>query len=146
MEKYIEALGTLNWTVILDGAKKEASRQVVEMTKWLEHQEEHNPEGLAALGVLPEAIRKAGKYRMKIYNRNKDLKAIDKKLEDESDPVVRGELQNKRGEYEAEQYMVTGRVLKIYSIVIANVSLTLHEDEQEDLYAESDEDLYKETE
>jgi hypothetical protein len=145
LQKYIEALETLNWTVILDGAKKEASRQVVEMTKWLDHQEEHNPEGLEALGVLPEAIRKAGKYRMKIYNRNKDLKAIDKKLETEEDPVVRVELQNKRGEYEAEQYMVTGRVLKIYTIVIANVSLTLYEDEQEDLYGELDDDVYGET-
>lgn len=145
MDKYIEALETLNWTVILDGAKKEASRQVVEMTKWLDHQEEHNPEGLEALGVLPEAIRKAGKYRMKIYNRNKDLKAIDKKLESEEDPVVLGELQNKRGEYEAEQYMVTGRILKIYTIVIANVSLTLYEDEQEDLYGEQDDDVYGET-
>jgi hypothetical protein len=115
------------------------------MTKWLDHQEEHNPEGLEALGVLPEAIRKAGKYRMKIYNRNKDLKAIDKKLETEEDPVVRVELQNKRGEYEAEQYMVTGRVLKIYTIVIANVSLTLYEDEQEDLYGELDDDVYGET-
>lgn len=145
MDKYIEALETLNWTVILEGAKKEASRQVVEMTKWLDHQEEHNPEGLAALGVLPEAIRRAGRYRTKIYNRNKDLKAIDKKLETEEDPVERGKLQDKRGDHEAEQYMVAGRVLKIYTIVIANVSLTLYDDEQDDLYAVQDDDVYGET-
>jgi hypothetical protein len=144
LQKFIESLETLSWPVILDGAKKEASRQVVEMTKWLEHQEANNPEGLDALGVLPDAIRKAGKYRSKLYNRNKDLKAVDKKLAEEVDPAEIAALQNKRGEYEAEQYMVCGRILKIYCIVIANVSLTIFEDEQEDLYGDADQDLYVE--
>lgn len=127
MQKFIEALETMNWNLVLDGAKKEASRQVVEMTKWLELQEKHNPEGLDTMGKLPDAIRKAAKYRTKIYNRNKDLKAIDKKLETETDPAVVGELQDKRGEYEAEQFMTVGRIFKIYMIVTANVSLVVFE-------------------
>jgi hypothetical protein len=142
LQKFIEALETMNWTLVLEGAKKEASRQVVEMTKWLDLQEEHNPEGIAALGLLPEGIRKAGKYRTKIYNRNKDLKAIDKRLEAETDPVVRGELQNKRGEYEAEQFMTVGRIFKIYMVVTANVTLTLYNDE--DRYTVgADDDVYE---
>jgi hypothetical protein len=121
----------MNWSLILEGAKKEASRQYTEMAKWLEHQEESNPEGLDAFGLLPDAIRKAKSYRTRIYNVNKEIKAIDKKLESVVDNAEKGKLQDSRANYEFDQYVAAGRILKIYCIVIANVSLTLH-DEQAD--------------
>lgn len=142
MKKYIEALETLNWSVILEGAKKEASRQYSEMAKWLEHQETNNAEGLSALGFIPEAIKKAKSYRGKIYNDGKVIRAVDKELMTATDPEEVKKLQDKRAKYEFHQWDSAGRVLKIYTLVISNVSLTMH-DELED-HRTPVEDMYEE--
>lgn len=132
MKKFIDALETLNWSVILEGAKKEASRQYSEMAKWLEHQEENNAEGLAAFGFIPSAIDKAKSYRGKIYNDGKVIKAVDKSLMTATDPDEIKKLQDKRAKYEFQQWECAGKVFKIYTLVISNVSLTMHDETEDD--------------
>lgn len=139
MEKFIAALTLRNWNVVHEAMKKEASRQVVEMVTWLKRMEEHDPEGLETLsegvGVdLAGAVKKAEKYRFKIYNRNKDIKSIIVKAESAS-PEKIAELAALKSEYESEQFMVFGKILKIYCILSTVTTLTLPE-EDDDPYAE----------
>lgn len=146
MKKFIEALETENWDLIYEGAKKEASRQVGEMTKWMKVKETFDPDGLAVLG-LAEPIKKAEKYRYRIYNRNKDVKALTEKITRWNNQYMAGEeidrdklveAVQEKADIEMEQITLAMRVLKIYCHVTSQTVLTFTEDAVEEMYLEKD--------
>jgi hypothetical protein len=132
MEKYIEAIQTGNWKVMHEAGKKEASRQVGLMDRWLKDARKIQSADLRDFPFLAENIEKAVNYRSGIYNRNKKLKEIDADLvrldnllKDIDTPAEdipvhtekAKELLGDKADIEFEQYTLAGRILKIYFAV-----------------------------
>lgn len=149
MEKYIEAIQTENWKVMHEAGKKEASRQVGLMDRWLKGARKVSSLELRDFPFLAENIEKAINYRSGIYNRNKKLKEIDSDL-DRLDNLLRDkdtpaedipvhtekakELLVEKADIEFEQYTLVGRILKIYFAV--NMYVVLVQEKTEYDYIE----------
>jgi hypothetical protein len=156
MQKYIEALNALNWDMIFEAAKKEASREVTEMNKWLKTAKDYNTDEWKDFNALESPIKKAAKYQFRIYNRNREVKALTKliaHLEEQGlNPDLteeelaeaqtkHAELSIQKTDLEFEQFTLAGRVLKIYTIVSGYVVLSpgKGDTDEEDLYDSEDE-------
>lgn len=148
MEKYLQALASLNWETAIEGTRKEARRQAGQMDKWLKLAEDLELEELSAFPILREVIKKANKYQFRIYNRNATMKSLKEGVNSRNNKVLAGastedaerynaeamKMMDEYGELEAEQFMLAGRIFKIYCFVSGHVNLlvTRKDFEQDD--------------
>lgn len=120
MFRFIKSLEGRDSGLIHKEARKEAKRQVTEMTKWLKFQRETNEEAIGIGGSfepLVPIIEKAEKYQNKIYNETKKIKPLEEKLSlaiahGEAEKVV--ESRDKLAEIESGQWALCWKILKIY--------------------------------
>lgn len=149
MENYVNALLSQRWDLIHEAAKKETARQVRMMDKWLKLAEELELEELTEHAWVAGAIKKAAKYQYKIYNRNNNVKTLDLKIKHQASlllgedlsPEQKQEVATKinsladdKAELESEQFMLTGRVMKIYCAVHGTVALSVSREDVNDMY------------
>lgn len=145
MEKYIEAIQSGNWGVYHEAVKKEASRQVGLMDRWLKDAKKFGSQDLKEFPFLEDPIEKSIKYRYRIYNGNKAVKEIDRELvhlngllvdpdtfEEERTKATERvkELLDEKADIESEQYMLSGRILKIYFAVNGYVVLVQEKEKE----------------
>jgi hypothetical protein len=149
MESYVSALLTQRWDLIHEGAKKEAARQVRMMNKWLKLAEDLELEELNDHSWIKDAIKKAAKYQYKIYNRNNNVKDLERKISHQSKIMVDNDtdpervkeasatfyaLLDDKAEIESEQYALTGRIMKIFCAVHGTVALSVSKEDVDDMY------------
>lgn len=141
MQGYTDALLAFRWTEIHEAAKKEASRQIGLMNRWLKWAEETSDDELTDKDNywVRDAIKKAGKHQFNIYNRNKQIKEIDRKLkvidgklkDPKTDPDTKKDLiaeatvmLDEKAELESEQATLANRILRIFCRVHGTVTLS----------------------
>lgn len=115
--------------------RKEASREVGEMSRWVDYQKAEDPAGVLwdyEERLFP-MIRMAAKYRTRIYNRNK----IASELRERSltlDPEDGAEIARMQEEWmklRDEQIALCWRIKRIHIRVTREVRLDLAEDEKD---------------
>jgi hypothetical protein len=123
-------------TVLAEAFRKEASRQVGEMQKWMDDQIDNDPMGMLwefSESLFP-LIQKAIKYRARIYDRNKRLRELEF---DKVKASVAGDVEalEKAAEEwsvtEAEQIALAWRIKKIHIHVTSEVRLQLDKERGE---------------
>jgi hypothetical protein len=139
MQGYTDALNTFRWTEIVEAARKEASRQNGLMLRWLKWAEETNDEELIKEPWVAKAIGAAKKYQFGIYNLNKKIKEIDRKLkgiaknsaDPDIDPRVLSDMRSEatsltieKVEVEQEQLSLVNRILRVFTMVHGTVTLS----------------------
>lgn len=136
MKKLLESYGTGDWEIVFEAMKKEASRQVGSMEKWMAFESKTDRVGLLWMyedEVFP-IIVKARRYRMTIYAGNKNIGKIrfdimKSQIEGASDKVIMG-LHEEISEIQAHQAMMCWKIMKIYLALRKKVSFALGEDEE----------------
>lgn len=128
---YVEAWKTQHYETIHKAALAEASRQVNEMVKWMEHQIQFDPDEMKVIhleaGVF-DLIKKARNYRSTIYNRNKAIAVAGfdaLKAHHTGDAKELSVITEKMAEYEDDQWVSARRILKIYIYVKAKANGSL---------------------
>lgn len=123
---------------ILNGFKSEASRMVVEMEEWMKTQEEYDPdmmfETFEEQGYF-NLVKRAKKYRKRIYNRNAELKKVGIEAEvaktryvlsqDEKYLAERNVALDRQAELQDEQVALAWRVVKIYGTLLSDPYVTM---------------------
>lgn len=138
MFRFIKALEGRDAGIIHKEARKEAKRQVTEMTKWLKFQRETNAEAVGYGGPLEPLvpiIEKAEKYQNKIYNETKKIKPLEGKrilaeAQGELEKVV--EIRDTLAEIESGQWALCWKILKIYCFISTREGVVLTQVEAPD--------------
>lgn len=144
---FIRTWLTGNEEQLEEAYRKEASREVGEMQRWMRDQEENDPIGMLwdyEERLFP-MIRKAVQYRMRIYNRNK--KAIEIKFkalqaEAKQDAEALDRIQEEWMTLLDEQIALCWRIKRIHMKVSREVRLDLDVGEA-DPFEEYEYDLEK---
>jgi len=119
---------------ILEAYRKEASRQVGEMQRWMDYHIKEDPYNMLehwTENVFP-LVRQAVKYRMRVYNRNRvfdKLKFDRLEATAKSDTKALEEIAESWRETEDEQIALCWRIKKIHLAVRELVQLQLDKGE-----------------
>lgn len=139
MQGYTDALNSFRWPEIVEAARKEASRQNGLMLRWLKWAEETGDEELVKEAWVVNPIQAAKKYQYGIYNLNKKIKEIDRRLRDiakksadpDIDPRVLADLRAEatnltveKVEIEQEQLTLVNKILRAFTMVHGTVTLS----------------------
>lgn len=140
-EKYLAAWLTADGVELYEACLKEASRQITEMKNWMDEQVTYDPQGMLweyEESIIP-LIKKAIKYRYKIYNVAKKRKELEEKSlllvaqkysGNGQDPRLRSDkvylaLNEEFLDLEQEQMGYVWRIKKIHATVRKLVRLDL---------------------
>lgn len=146
-EGFIKAWFSYEPYVMLDGFKSEASRMVVEMDEWMKTQEEYDPDMMFEIyeesGYF-ELVKRAKKYRKRIYNRNAALKKLKIDIgvaetrynltHDAEYVKLIADLKEQESEFQDEQMKYVWRIAKIYGhlLTVGQVSFLSRSPELEE--------------
>lgn len=146
---YVEAWKSYDYNVLHEATKKEASRQVNEMLKWMDWQIQYDPDRMkkihAEQGTF-DLVRKARNYRSTIYNRNKAIAQIEFdliKVRSTGNIKEVEAVREKLAVCEDDQWAAARRIMKIYCRVkfVAGGSLMVSDTPEDVEYEYDPEDL-----
>lgn len=126
---------------IEEAFRKEASRQVGEMERWMKFQKKSDPEG--TLWYYEEnhfpIVRKALQYRMRIYNRNRVIDKIKFKIIEATVKKDAERIEDLQEEWLTvidEQIALCWRIKRVYCKVSREVNLNIKSEDEDDPFKE----------
>lgn len=129
MKKLLNAWKSMDALEVVTQSKKEASREVGEMIRWKDNHKRNDPDGMLwEYESLFPLVKKAERYRMGIYNRNKEIEKIKFDItvaHVNQDQEELDRLNEKWSNLEAEQIGLAWKIAKIYFFLRGQVIISV---------------------